>query len=136
MSCTSSSTSDILIRVMTTAAQWPISGMMLRRILMALLIVCLSVPALALPASSRGQAPDAAVEATDDHCAGHDDDPVRPAGQPAKAMHHDCIGCVVPQAPGGAVAARLPLALARTVPAPDGGVPGQGRAPETPPPRA
>lgn len=107
---------------------------MLRRLLMALLIACLSVPALALPAGGM-QDTSIAVH-NGGACAGHDA-PDKKHRAPAGGMaHHDCIGCVVPQPAVAAVASPLLPALARTIPLPDGGTPGHGPAPETPPPRS
>ena len=108
---------------------------MLRRLFLALLSLCLALPAAAMPLGT-GRAPtghEAMMMAGHGHHASHRS---MPAGdQSDHAGKHQCIGCAVPAGPATPVAASWLVkpglvrpALARRL--------GEARAgPETPPPR-
>ncbi|MBC2664742.1 hypothetical protein H7F51_04325 [Novosphingobium flavum] len=113
---------------------------MLRRVLMALLVLCLALPAAALPVAHEHTAP--AMPAHEHHAAahamnGHDQrQPTDERHSPPVAPAHDCIGCV---ADSGGIAAMPPVVEWRGLaPRPALAASGIGhlRDPETPPPRA
>jgi hypothetical protein len=101
---------------------------MLRRLLLALLTICLAVPAMAAPTHCLPQ-PIAAMAMHHSHHGEH-----KQAPQPVSATH-DCIGCIAPYAgipPMASAPPRLgmtapPLAIVWAMPS--------LAAPDTPPPR-
>lgn len=102
---------------------------MLRRLILALLTLCLAAPALALPAGCPPPVPAASAS----H-AGHHQRDSAPTHDAAMAGHQ-CIGCIAPIA-GAPSVGRVALAPSLTVQLPPPSVrqiePG---APEPPPPR-
>ena len=107
-------------------------GHMLRRLFMALLIVCLAAPAMAAPLHCAPPMP-AHSAGMSHHGMRHGHGQEVPA-QPAKS--HDCIGCIAPASdsavPPAAGSMPKPLLSAQETPFSALASP----APETPPPRA
>jgi hypothetical protein len=106
---------------------------MLRRLLLALLLLALSAPALAMGGHCAPPAEPQAASATMHH-AGHGSEHHHSA--PAQAERGDCIGCVLPDL-GIPPAARpqtpaMVIGTARERPA----LALAGPGPETPPPRS
>ncbi len=107
-------------------------GQMLRRLLLALLTLCLALPALAPVAAM----PHAQVPMADAHHEHHGQAPMRHDQGSPHAGKHECIGCAAPLD-------RSPVALGEPLPAADNPPPSlaaplpETRAgPEVPPPRA
>jgi hypothetical protein len=104
---------------------------MIRRLLIALLIACLAIPAVASPLHCASQVSSAAMPDGAQHQ--HGDHHKTPG--PVTEMH-DCIGCIAPSAGIGAAAEPVWL----RAPVPHGRIllpiAGTIRGPDTPPPRA
>lgn len=105
---------------------------MLRRVLLALLALCLALPAIGMPAAA--QTPAGGHEMASGPC--HDGAKREFPLSSHSAARHDCIGCAAPSVPPVVAArGRVPRSLpaADTVAAP---LLGEAIRPALPPPRA
>jgi len=107
----------------------PYTNAMIRRMLLALLVLCLALPATASPMQPVADAQMAHAAMDHDHGGKH-----KPVDHHATA--HQCIGCAVPLSGDNVV----PLAISFPAPLDAAHVPavlvGMTSGPETPPPRA
>ncbi|MDD3799849.1 MAG: hypothetical protein PHE36_11815 [Novosphingobium sp.] len=109
---------------------------MLRRLFLALLTLCLALPAAAMPleqpAALSAGAPAAVASMAMDNGG-----PCHPqGGKAALGMSHDCIGCIAPYQAAPRLAE--PFAVRGAIPRPLDTIrlPAFRAGPETPPPRA
>lgn len=109
---------------------------MVRRLLIALLTLCLALPAAAMPLmhAHQSQAPAMAMPmAMSEHH--HHRMPTAPQHD-AQAMPHDCIGCIASYASGAALPGPQRPTIQRQRPALVPALIASIAGPETPPPKA
>lgn len=97
---------------------------MLKRLLMALLIMCLAAPAMAMPVAQPSTMPGM------EHC--HQ---AAPAQSLPPQAHHDCIGCIASYAGAPKAPDRLPFPALPPMALAGRALPITSLAPDTPPPR-
>ena len=101
---------------------------MIRRLLLALLTLCLALPAAAMPLAHARPAQHHAAAADQGHHSHH--------GQPDQSpAPHDCIGCIAPYAAIAAVPAAPALFSAIVLPGLANALPDATARPDTPPPK-
>ena len=104
---------------------------MLRRLLLALLTLCLALPATAMPVSLHQ---DPAVAVTNHHQHGHEM-PVQDPSHHDSTAKHECIGCIAPLAGIGQAPEPPMLIGTPRLPTLARQLLGTVLLPETPPPR-
>lgn len=102
---------------------------MIRRLLLALLTLCLALPAAAMPLAHAMPAAHHVVAADHGHHSRHHQQPDPQAAQ------HDCIGCIAPYSAMGVVPAVPVPASGDVVPGLANALPDTTAGPDTPPPK-